>query len=192
MFHPNTQRMIDDWTRRCGDRPAPLRTDFSPAALGGLMPQLFMLDGASGEDDFRLVGGLIFDLHARDLRGVPFRELWARADMLKATAALSEVRATLAPIVVSARAHTAQGYETRIEIALAPLLGTDGTVERVLGLYQPTSSLARLLGKPVEALSFRALQPAGASEALWSPVAAPQRPARADLRVVAIDGRRVA
>lgn len=192
MFHPNTQRMIDDWTHRRGGRPAPLRADFSPATLGGLMPQLFMLDGETGEDDFRLVGGLILDLHGRDLRGVAFRELWDRADMLKATAALSEVRATLRPVVVTARAHTAEGYETRLEIALAPLLGEDGSVERLLGLYQPTSSLARLLGKPVEALSFHVLQPADAAEPLWAAPAAPRRTVRTDLRVVAIDGRRVA
>ncbi len=78
------------------------------------------------------------------------------------------------------------------KFALAPLLGEDGSVERLLGLYQPTSSLARLLGKPVEALSFNALQPADASEPLWSAPTAPRRPVRTDLRVVAIDGRRVA
>lgn len=192
MFHPNTQRMVADWSRRCGDRPAPLRTDFSPAALGGLMPQLFMLDGETGEDDFRLIGGLISDLHAKDLRGTPFRELWEPTDMLKATAAVSEVRATLQPVVITARAHTAEGYETRLEIVLAPFLGPDGGVERILGLYQPLSSLARLLGKPVEALSFRGLQTADAAEAIWTAPAAPQRPTRADLKVVAIDGRRVA
>ena len=202
MFHPNIQRMIDDWTRLCGAGQAPLRTDFSPAALGGLMPQLFMLgdetrDHHSIPDSFRLTGGLITDLHGQDLRGTSFQSLWARGDAGKAAAALAEVRALLQPIVISARAHTAEGYETRIEIALAPLLGAalpsgNRPVERLLGLYQPTSSLARLLGKPVVELSFRGLQLADAVEPLWTAPATPIRPARPDLRVVAIDGRRVA
>jgi hypothetical protein len=187
MFHPSTQKMIDDWAGLCDGRRAPLRSDFTPTTLGALMPQLFMLDAS--DDSFRLIGGLISDLHGQDLRGELFRSLWRPEDAGKAAAATAEVRATLQPVVVSALAHTAEGYETRLEIALAPLMGASGHVERLLGLYQPTSSLARLLGKPVMALSFRNQQPADATEPQWT--AAPAR-ARAGLRVVAVDGRRVA
>jgi hypothetical protein len=188
MFHASTQKLIDDWARRCEGRRAPLRADFSPTTLGELMPQLCMLDAR--DDSFRLIGGLISDLHGQDLRGELFQSLWRPEDAAKAAAATAEVRATLQPVVVSALAHTAEGYETRLEIALAPLLGAGGHVERLLGLYQPTSSLARLLGKPVLTLSFRNQQPADATEPLWTAQTA--QPSKTGLRVVSVDGRRVA
>ena len=42
-----------------------------------------------------------------------------------------------------------------LEITLAPLAGADGRVERLLGLYQPTSLVARLAGKPVTEINAR-------------------------------------
>jgi hypothetical protein len=192
MFHPNTQRLIDDWTRRKGDRPAPLRAEFSPAGLGALMPQLFMLDGVDQPGAFRLVGGLVADLHGRDLRGSLFPALW-QTDAIKVAHALSQAGHAREPVVLSARAHTAEGHETRLEITLAVLAGPDGAVERVLGMYQPTSSLARLLGKPIERLSFRALQLASQGEAMASQAhTTPARSPRTDLKLVVLDGRRVA
>jgi hypothetical protein len=190
MFHSSTERLIDDWRRRKGRLAAPRRADFSPAALGALMPQLFLL----GEDDsFRLVGGLVEDLYGRDLRGSAFTALWSGADAVKAAASMWETRAALQPVVIQALAYTAEGYETRLEIALAPLAGGDGEIERLLGLVQPVSSLARLGGRPIESLSFRGLQHADGTEPAWAGMLTARPPAAAPgLKLVALDGRRVA
>jgi hypothetical protein len=180
MFHANTQRVIEDWSARRGDRPVPARADISPDDFRELLPQLFILgrEGLEAEP-FRLAGGLLADLHARDLRGVSFWSLWMPADRAQAREALTEARRTGATAVLDAVAWTAEGDEARIEIVLAPLTGPEGRLDRVLGLYQPTTSLRRLMGRPIEALTLTGVRLAGA---------APRRP---HLRLVALEGRRL-
>lgn len=184
MFHANTRRLIEDWSARRGDRLVPSRADISPDEFRDFLPQLFIL-GREGAEAFRLAGGLLVDLHDRDLRGVSFLSLWPYPDRTMVAEAMDEARATGVPAVLEASAWTSEGCEVGLEIVLAPLVGPSGQVDRVLGLYQPTSGLRRLLGQPVKELTLREITLPARSA---SPPAAPQRPA---LRLAAVDGRRV-
>jgi hypothetical protein len=179
MFHSNTQRVIEDWTARRGDRPAPARADISPQDFRELLPQLFILgrDGPEPEP-FRLAGGLLADLHGRDLRGLSFWSLWLPSDRERAREALDQARRSGAPVVLDAAGWTAEGDLARIEMVLAPLTGPEGALDRVFGLYQPTTSLRRLLGRPIQALTLEGVRLAGA----------PRRP---HLRLAALDGVRL-
>ena len=58
------------------------------------------------------------------------------------------------------------------------LTGPEGALDRVFGLYQPTTSLRRLMGRPIQALTLEGVRLAGA----------PRRP---HLRLVALDGVRL-
>ncbi len=183
MFHSNTQQLIDDWRARRGDRLAPARTDISPAEFKGILPQLFILGCEEpGPETFRLAGGLLVDLHDRDLRGVSFLSLWPYPDRTMVADTLEEIRRTGAPTVLEASGWTPDGYEAKLEIVLAPLAGATCKVERILGLYQPTSSVRRLMGQPIQEMTLREIKSAGQ----------PGRPApRSQLRLVALDGTRV-
>jgi hypothetical protein len=65
-------------------------------------------------------------------------------------------------------------------LVFAPLsAGPHGEADRLIGLYQPTSMLARLDGRPVHRLSIRRVHPEVAAN-------------DARLRLVAVDGRRIA
>ena len=188
MLHANTLKVIEDWRRLRGDRPAPLRAALSPTLFGPLLPQVFMLgQGEDGVDRFRLSGGLLSDLHGGDLRGLDLASLFSPRDGAQVLAALKGARRAGEPVIVAAGAHTATGEETRVEILLAPLVGPTGELDRTLGLYQPTSSLNRLLGRRVTCLSFRSAQ-----FAPWPSRAPAPEPNRPILRLVAMDGRRVA
>jgi hypothetical protein len=186
MFHANTQRLIDDWRCKRGDRRAPLRADLTPMAFGSLLPQLFMLGSEDGTERFRLSGGLLSELHGGDLRGKDFRSLWSPIDGLQVATALSAARRAGEPVVIDAGAYTAEGDETRLEILLAPLTGPSEALDRTLGLYQPTSSLSRLLGRNITCLAFR-----GATVASFGRFGGVVggRPA---VRLITLDGRRVA
>lgn len=186
MFHAGAQKLIDHWNRLREGPEAPRRADFSPMELASLAPQLFMLDQ---DDRFRLVGGQIAELHQHDLRGSDFLSLWRGVDTAQVAAALTELRRAVQPVVISATAHTDEGYETRVEIALAPFAGADGRIDRIVGLYQPTSSLTRLLGRPVERLSLTGWRLA--TETQVRSFSCPVRPRR-ELKLVVLDGRRVA
>jgi hypothetical protein len=183
MFHSNTQRLIEDWRARRGDRLAPARTDISPAEFKEILPQLFVLGcEEDGPETFRLAGGLLVDLHDRDLRGVSFLSLWPYPDRTLVAETLEDARRSGAPVVLEASGWTPDGYEAKLEIVLAPLMGASGRVERILGLYQPTSSVRRLMGQPIQEMTLREIKSAGQ----------PGRPApRVQLRLVALDGARL-
>ena len=185
MFHANTQRLIEDWRACRRDAGlAPRRADISPADFRDILPQLFILGREGlGAEAFRLAGGLLADLHDRDLRGVPFLSLWPHPDRELVADAMDSARRSGVPAVLDASAWAGAGYEVRLEIVIAPLIGPSGQVDRVLGLYQPTSSLRRLMGQPVQELTLHEVKLAGAADA---PRARPR------LRLAALNGERLA
>jgi hypothetical protein len=180
MLHANTRRLIDDWTGLRADRLAPARADIAPAAFRDILPQLFILGGeAPCVDRFRLAGGLLVELHGRELRGASFLALWPFPDRSTVADALDKARAGR-PVVLEAAGWTAEGWEMGLELTLAPLSGPGGDIDRVLGLYQPVSSTRGLFGHPVQELTLRSVRvEAGA--------ATPRR-----LRLAAVDGERLA
>ena len=162
MFHANTQRMIDYWTVRAAPGLAPTRASIDPGAFPHLVNQAFILGRAGrGRYAMRLAGGLPTSLHGRDLRGCDGLSLWAERDQARLASALEEARRDAGPLVVMAEAMS-EGSSLSIEVLFAPLSAPLGGVERYLGLYQPLGPVARLAGRPVQALAVRALhRPAG-------------------------------
>lgn len=154
MTHPNTSRVFDEWRRQRGADRLPARTRMTAAALGPLLPQVFVLGREGGHWRFRLAGGFVCDLHGRELRGVPFVEIWrgvARADVLRAVeSAFEEAQ----PATLHALAERDEGRWLELEVALAPLTGPTEAPDRLIGLHQPLSPLARLRGEPVPALGL--------------------------------------
>lgn len=195
MLHQNTTVLIEEWrSRRRGDR-LPLRTALSPAAFGPLLPQIFVLGLDAGAERLRLAGGLLHDLHGRELRGVEFSCLWAGMDRARVLSALAEARRLARPVLLRAQAVTAQGDALGLEIALCPLIGPTDLPDRTIGLYQPTSLTARLVGRPVERLHLTDIEaiPASAQDlpTTFTP-ALMRNSARAALKLVVDNGRRVA
>jgi hypothetical protein len=156
MFHANTEKLITTWRAQRAGQRLPMRRDLSPIALGPLLPQIFML-GRSGDGDelFRLSGGLVSDLHGADLRNTSFFGMWSKVDRPQIASALARCRTLAAPVVVTADALSVRGDGIGVELCLAPLIGPTGEVDRTLGLYQPISTVARLMGAPIKSLAVR-------------------------------------
>jgi hypothetical protein len=182
VFHSNTQRLIDRWTELKGVGPAPLRSRFDPAALGGALPQAFML-ARTPDLTFRLAGGLLEDLHGRSLYGESFTKLWAPDSRAAVRdAAVAAVR-SLSPAILYAEGRTDHDRRAGFEMLLAPLTGPDARVDRLLGLCQPISALVRLHEETVCELQHRLTVYAGASK---------PGGVGPSLRLAAVDGRRIA
>lgn len=161
MFHAHTDRVLDEWRLRRGPgRRMPARTELSPVLFGPLLPQMFILaeDGAGGWS-FRLAGGFLNDLHGRELRGTSFPHLWAARDRRRVHQALDAARLAAEPRVLGCRGETADGASVALELTLAPVTGPTEAPDRVLGLYQPVSMLARLMGEPVAVLRLTDARP---------------------------------
>ncbi len=185
MFHANTQHLIAEWNRqRAVEGGLPARTAISPVAFGPLLPQLFILGvEPDGVEAFRLAGGLLADLHGRDLRGADFFKLWRREDRARMEAALGDARRTGAIVVATVNGASVTGDSIDLEITLAPLTGATGNADRVIGLYQPLSFARALVGKPISQLAIRKLDVLGDFQNLHQ---------RKHLRLVIDNTRRVA
>ena len=197
MSHSNTQRLTDYWHRQRGAGLAPLRASVDPTDFADLLPQVFILGRqAAGRYSFRLSGGLLKDLHGRELRQADFIDLWGEADRIGLQAGMEAALRHGRAMVIDAAGATEEGQDARFEILLAPMISASGQADRFLGLYQPVSPLQRLRGEALASLSVMQLRPVAQSLpqnlAPLSPgwVEAP-RPFPL-LRLAAVDGRRTA
>jgi hypothetical protein len=174
--------MIDYWSDRRGDALAPARAGIDPAEFSDVITQAFMIGRSRlGVYPFRLAGGLLEDLHRRPLLGVDFMSLWAVGDRAKVQTAIEAALYRGEALLAHVLGRSLQGHEARLEVVLAPLADSMGRIDRLLGLYQPTSPLFRLQNEPVERLFLQSI--AFADNGMATP---------APLRIAAIDGRRIA
>lgn len=178
MAHSSTELLIDYWQSRVLSGEAPARASINPVDFPTLLPQVFILGRrAPGESSFRLVGGLVGELHGRDLRGVGFSSLWAQSARLPLQTEMERIRRRPAATRIAARMEA--GLHTLdLEIALMPLANPAGEVDRFLGIYEPRQPLTRLRGQKADRLQLLSL----------GGVAEPEPP---HLRLAAVGGRRV-
>ena len=152
MFHSNTQQMIDYWRSKCGLGGLPVRAAIDPTEFAKLAPQVFMLGrDASGLYPVRLSGGLVSELHQRDLRGRNFLSLLDPRGRVELHTALETARRRPEPMVAQVEAVSDEARLV-LEMLFAPLAAGPGSPERFLGLYQPLSLVAALRDQPVRRL----------------------------------------
>jgi hypothetical protein len=181
MFHSNTELLIDYWRSRQRGDASPARADIDPAHFAPLLSQVFIAGRrGSGVYPLRLVGEFIVDLHRRVSRGDDHALFWAPGHRLELHLSLERALRHPQPVVISAEGRTDEDVDLRLEVLYAPLAGPDGVADRFLGLYQPTSEVALLRGRPVRELMIRAV--GGLDRSLVTP----------RLRLAALDGRRIA
>lgn len=149
MFHPDTQFLIDHWTalsRREAVRAGiPDRASLEPDALGLRLPRVFIAE-RNGEDAIiRLAGTWIEGFHGEPLRDHAILSVWRTASRPLVAAAMNQTVREARPVVIAALA----GFlSARIEVALVPLRGPSGTVDRILGLYAPMATLSLATDEP--------------------------------------------
>ena len=180
MAHSSTELLIDYWQARLSDGRAPARASINPVDFPTLLPQVFILGRhAPGDYRFRLVGGLVGDLHGRDLRGVGFSSLWAQRARLPLQTGLERLRRQPAALRLAV-CMEAGGQTLDLEIALMPLANAQGEVDRFLGIYQPRQPVARLRGQTADRLQLLSIAgDAGEAEA------------KPRIRLAAVAGHRV-
>lgn len=182
MSHSNTARMLGYWEARREAQHAPARSSIDPAEFSDVVTQAFVIGrGRAGAYPFRLAGALLDDLHRSPLTGLDFCRLWAIADLARVQSAIEGALRRRESLILHAQGRSAAGHQARLEILLAPLAGTKGQIDRLLGLYQPVTPLFRLRGEKLERLFL-----------LEAVLANGGDPAPSALRIAAIDGRRIA
>ncbi|MDP1913945.1 PAS domain-containing protein [Brevundimonas sp.] len=179
MFHPDTQFLIDHWTglsRQGAVRAGiPDRAALEPDALGLRLPRAFIAE-RNGEDAvIRLAGTWVEGFHGAPLKDHALLSVWRTASRPLVAAAMTQTVREARPVVIAALA----GFlSAQIEIALVPLRGPTGAVDRILGLYAPMATL-----------SFATDEPRLLTARVSIGVGEPARPA---LALAVVGGRRIA
>jgi len=136
--HPNTKTLQAYWDARRQGESAPQRADIAPEDLGALLSNLFLLRRMDqGHHVFRLAGTGLCRMHQREFRDQNFLSLWSGHDRVHMSALIEGALSTPAPASVVSEAISLDGDHVEVEIALLPLRGPEGWLDRVLGLYQP-------------------------------------------------------
>lgn len=197
MPHSSTVSFLSYW-RGLQDSPdrAPPRERFDPVRLKSLVPQMLMISCADTSYRFRLSGGFLVAFHGFELRGAAFPSLFRApfARTLETALRMGQVRQQPLILTLSApwlsRDAVRAGEDIPLshsetvgfEILLCPMLNRDGEVDRFVGLYQ---TLTPMPANPYGAIGRYTLESARIFEH--------QRLVRAaHLRLVAMDGRRIA
>ncbi len=137
MFHPDTQFLIDLW-RGLAHAPGvrggvPDRADFQPEALRGRLARTLLAEGVGEAAVVRLAGEEIQALHgAVSLAGRRLASLWRAESRPLALSATAQAVREGRPVVVVALAG---GPDETLEVAVAPLRGSKGAIDRLLVLY---------------------------------------------------------
>ena len=178
MFSSNTEQLLEYWRARRGEAPAPRRADIDVADFAPLAPQVFLAETALGGDlRFRLAGEAVAALAGAPLNGASLLSLWAPEHRGRLGRLAARALAEAEPLVVLSSATRADGGLGRFEILLAPLAGPDGARDRLLGLCQPTPTRVAMRIGPLAIVGVN-----GTSD----------ETRRANLRLAALDGRRIA
>ncbi len=165
MRHVNTKTLYAYWDARRLGRSAPSRGDIAPRDLAGLLSHLFILRRMDRDHHiFRLAGTSLCQMHQREFKDQNFLGLWRGHDRHHMTALLEGAMSVPAPACALADAVSLEGRSVEVEIALLPLRGPEGWVDRCLGLYQPLQT-GGLAGRPAVRHVLKELHPAMEPEA---------------------------
>lgn len=153
MKHPTSRQLHAYWDRLRGERSAPERGEIEPGEIRNLLADSLILeiDAAEAQASVRLAGTRICALFGRELKGVPFLDLWggpgSESWRLVEMAALDTVG-----VVAGLRGLTDRGEAIDLELLLLPLRHRGRTQARVLGSLSPSVVPDWLGVRPVTSL----------------------------------------
>ncbi len=141
MKSASTSKLFAYWNERRGSRLAPERGDIEPGAIREVLGDSFIVAfDPEADHPFRLAGTRVCALFGRELKGEPFVQLWDQASRK----ILREMTATVADeavgLIAGAKARTAQGSNTDLELLLLPLYHRGKMHVRLLGLLVPVEA----------------------------------------------------
>lgn len=159
MRHSTSRELFNYWnTLRC-KRPAPLRPEFEPSAVGDILGSIFMLEMMCDIAAIRLAGGNICSMFGEDLRGKAFAKLWLNGVERKPSAIASRCIDDMTPYLLRADGLTHTGSVSELELLMVPLMGNDGQSNRVVGSLSDLDQNNPLTKKHLIGMSLTSIKP---------------------------------
>jgi len=134
MKHAATRALHAYWDRLRGGRSAPERGDLDPAAIRGLLGDVFLLElGGTDRYVVRLAGTRICALLGHELKGRSFLQPFLPEDWPDLYRLLDGVAAAAMPAVAGVVGETDDGRRLDLELLLLPLKHRGRTHSRLVG-----------------------------------------------------------
>jgi hypothetical protein len=134
MKHATTRALFAYWNQVRGTRAAPERDDIDPTRLRHYLGDVFILDlEQPGRPVFRLAGSRICGLAGRDVKALPFADLWIASDRPRVANLMDSVVDAAVVAVVGVRAGELPKRLVHLELSLLPLRHRGRTHARMLG-----------------------------------------------------------
>jgi hypothetical protein len=158
-----TMELYAYWNRLRARRSAPERNDVDPGAIRGVLADTFVLDFDEAHGfPFRIAGSRANAIFLKELRGLPFLDLWLDADRGEVGSVLHCVADEAQAFLIGAQARPPGLGAMDIEVILLPLRHHGLTHSRLLGAFAVHGAPAwmGLMGTgPIALASLRALDP---------------------------------
>jgi hypothetical protein len=134
MRHAVSKQLYAYWRGLKTGASAPERNAVEPGAIRSVLADTFVLDFDSLERyPLRICGSKVNAVFQRELRGVPFLELWRHADRGAVQSILEIAADEEAAILIVAEARPAGLEPVEIEVTLLPLRHQGQTHVRMMG-----------------------------------------------------------
>jgi hypothetical protein len=177
MKQSGTRKLFNYWDKLRGERMAPEREDIDPAAIRGLLRDTFILEVDRGRTlPVRVAGARMSSLFLRELKAVPFSELFREEDRDSIRAIVESVIDDPTAAVVGLQAGPWERARLDLEMILLPLRHRGKTHARLLGAMTPATTptwLGLLESAPLRLVSLRIIREEGFRDAAAPSVTAP-------------------
>jgi len=134
MRHAVSNELYAYWRALRKGRAPPERNEIEPGAIRSVLADTFVLHfDAHAGFPFRISGSNVNAIFLKELRGVPFLEIWRESDRGRVRSILETAADEEAPVVLLAEARPAGLAPVEVEVALLPLRHQGATHARMLG-----------------------------------------------------------
>ena len=168
MKHAATRMVFSYWDALRGERAAPERGEIEPGEIRHVLADTFILEiDRDRTAEFRLAGTRICALFGRELKGLPFVNLWAEGARRDAGRNLDIVVDETGGVVAGLVGTTDEGDVLDLELLLLPLRHRGKPHARVMGALSPAVSPAWIGFRKITAIStvsMRVIWPSGRSD----------------------------
>jgi hypothetical protein len=155
MKHPASRELYAYWQELRGRRPAPERSEIEPEAIRGILSETFILAlERPARYPFRLAGTRVCALFDRELKGVPFLELWDETSRRTLVDLLAILADEWVGTVAAVSAHNTEGQAIDLELLLLPLSATRPVLQRSIGVLAPMTATPGIGASPLGPLTL--------------------------------------
>ena len=129
------------WNGLRAGRVAPLRLEIDPSRIGGILPEIFLLERLDAATYcYRLAGTRLCEIFGSELRGANMLDGWTAADRAVLTRNLATICERGAGIHLTLEASADSARRVELEALFLPLMHAENAIGRVIGAMSATSS----------------------------------------------------